>query len=61
MKFQFFLYIIEDLITLIFLSHLKYTPSNLVKGGFNWGLHFKWDNIPMSQFADKQNYARPIP
>lgn len=24
----------------------NYTPSPLVRGGFNWGLHFKWDNLP---------------
>lgn len=23
-----------------------YTSSPLVRGGFNWGLHFKWDNLP---------------
>lgn len=24
----------------------QYKASPLVRGGFNWGLHFKWDNIP---------------
>ena len=23
-----------------------YETSPLVRGGFNWGLHFRWDNIP---------------
>lgn len=23
-----------------------YTSSPLVRGGFNWGLHFKWENLP---------------
>lgn len=23
-----------------------YTSSPLVRGGFNWGLHFKWDALP---------------
>ncbi|KAF2350355.1 Ricin B lectin domain, partial [Trinorchestia longiramus] len=39
---------------------LQYRSSPLVRGGFNWGLHFKWDDIPREHFADKQNFARPI-
>lgn len=27
-----------------------YTSSPLVRGGFNWGLHFKWENLPEGIF-----------
>lgn len=26
-----------------------YTSSPLVRGGFNWGLHFKWDALPKGE------------
>ena len=28
----------------------EYTESPLVKGGFNWGLNFKWENLPQGYF-----------
>lgn len=27
-----------------------YTASPLVRGGFNWGLHFKWENLPTGTY-----------
>lgn len=31
-----------------------YTSSPLVRGGFNWGLHFKWDSLPTG-LSDSQH------
>ncbi|GAB6027895.1 hypothetical protein CHUAL_002111 [Chamberlinius hualienensis] len=37
-----------------------YSASPLVRGGFNWGLHFKWDSLPAETFATKEDYVKPI-
>ncbi|XP_030846376.1 polypeptide N-acetylgalactosaminyltransferase 11 [Strongylocentrotus purpuratus] len=37
-----------------------YTASPLVKGGFNWGMHFKWDTIRSRQLVGKEDYVKPI-
>lgn len=31
----------------------EYNASPLVRGGFNWGLHFKWDNLPKGTLKRK--------
>ncbi|XP_050575645.1 polypeptide N-acetylgalactosaminyltransferase 35A [Bombus affinis] len=38
----------------------QYTGSPLVRGGFNWGLHFKWDNVPVGTFAHDEDFIKPI-
>uniref|UniRef100_A0A6A7G4J6 Polypeptide N-acetylgalactosaminyltransferase n=2 Tax=Hirondellea gigas TaxID=1518452 RepID=A0A6A7G4J6_9CRUS len=48
------------IIDLISPDTFTYKSSPLVRGGFNWGLHFKWDSIPVEHFADKSNFAKPI-
>jgi polypeptide N-acetylgalactosaminyltransferase len=37
-----------------------YTPSPLVKGGFNWGLHFRWDNVPKELLQHGEDFVKPI-
>lgn len=37
-----------------------YTPSPLVRGGFNWGLHFKWDGLPKGTLVDDTDFVKPI-
>ncbi|XP_026316385.1 polypeptide N-acetylgalactosaminyltransferase 35A-like [Hyposmocoma kahamanoa] len=37
-----------------------YTSSPLVRGGFNWGLHFKWDNLPKGTLTDDRDFVEPI-
>lgn len=38
-----------------------YEPSSIVKGGFNWGMHFRWDPLPRSYLLDPKKEAEPIP
>ena len=38
----------------------QYTASPLVKGGFNWGLHFQWEPLDLSTFKREEDYAKPI-
>lgn len=38
-----------------------YSPSPLVRGGFNWGLHFKWENIPtLGTLVNQSSFAGPF-
>lgn len=37
-----------------------YTPSPLVRGGFNWGLHFKWDNLPEGTLVKDADFLGPF-
>lgn len=38
----------------------QYTGSPLVRGGFNWGLHFKWDNLPIGTLTNHEDFVKPI-
>lgn len=33
-----------------------YTPSPLVRGGFNWGLHFIWEALPEGTLKNETNF-----
>jgi len=35
-------------------------PSPLVRGGFNWGLFYRWDPVPQSMLQDKLSFISPI-
>lgn len=37
-----------------------YSPSPLVRGGFNWGLHFKWVNVPKSMLMKESDFLGPF-
>uniref|UniRef100_A0A182RI09 Polypeptide N-acetylgalactosaminyltransferase n=1 Tax=Anopheles funestus TaxID=62324 RepID=A0A182RI09_ANOFN len=37
-----------------------YTASPLVRGGFNWGLHFKWDNLPKGSLERDKDFIGPF-
>ncbi|XP_071502230.1 polypeptide N-acetylgalactosaminyltransferase 11-like [Diadema antillarum] len=52
--------VVCPIIDIINADSFVYTASPLVRGGFNWGMHFKWDPIPSSQFAGKEDYIKPI-
>ncbi|XP_063613612.1 polypeptide N-acetylgalactosaminyltransferase 11-like [Penaeus indicus] len=53
-------HVVTPIIDVISPDTFQYTASPLVRGGFNWGLHFKWDTIPSSHFMDKMNFIKPI-
>lgn len=38
----------------------EYSSSPLVRGGFNWGLHFKWDNLPKGTLVKDTDFLGPI-
>jgi len=48
------------LIDIINADTFEYTSSPLVRGGFNWGLHFRWDMIPKSMLQTDEDYAGPF-
>jgi len=35
-------------------------PSPLVRGGFNWGLFYRWDPVPESLLRDNNSIISPI-
>ncbi|XP_061411320.1 polypeptide N-acetylgalactosaminyltransferase 11 isoform X1 [Lethenteron reissneri] len=37
-----------------------YSASPLVRGGFNWGLHFRWDPVPSSLLSGPDGEMAPI-
>ncbi|KAM4606222.1 polypeptide N-acetylgalactosaminyltransferase 11 isoform 2-T4 [Polymixia lowei] len=41
--------VVCPVIDIISADTLTYSPSPIVRGGFNWGLHFKWDPVPPSE------------
>ena len=49
------------IIDIINFNTFEYTASPLVRGGFNWGLHFKWDSVPRHLLLEKKDYIKPIP
>lgn len=45
--------VVIPIIDVINADTFQYKSSPLVRGGFNWGLHFKWDNIPRDLLQSK--------
>lgn len=46
---------VTPVIDVINADTFEYTASPLVRGGFNWGLHFKWDNLPKGTLKSKSS------
>jgi len=52
--------IIAPIIDIIQPDTFDYKPSPLVKGGFNWGLNFKWDSLPKGILTTDKDFILPI-
>lgn len=52
--------IVCPIIDIINPDTFQYTASPIVKGGFNWGLHFKWDSVPSDMLKEKSDFIKPI-
>lgn len=52
--------VVCPVIDIISADTLSYSPSPIVRGGFNWGLHFKWDPVPPSELKSPQGPVGPI-
>ncbi|KAM4718492.1 polypeptide N-acetylgalactosaminyltransferase 11 [Anableps anableps] len=52
--------VVCPVIDIISADTLAYSPSPIVRGGFNWGLHFKWDPVPPSELSGPEGASGPI-
>lgn len=52
--------VVCPVIDIISADTLAYSSSPVVRGGFNWGLHFKWDLVPPSELSRPGGATAPI-
>ncbi|XP_063524073.1 polypeptide N-acetylgalactosaminyltransferase 11 isoform X2 [Pongo pygmaeus] len=52
--------VVCPVIDIISADTLAYSSSPVVRGGFNWGLHFKWDLVPLSELRGAEGATAPI-
>lgn len=52
--------VVVPIIDIINPDTFAYSSSPLVRGGFNWGLHFKWENLPKGTLAKSEDFVKPI-
>lgn len=52
--------VVCPVIDIISADTLAYSSSPVVRGGFNWGLHFKWDLVPPSELSRPEGATAPI-
>ncbi|XP_001513114.2 polypeptide N-acetylgalactosaminyltransferase 11 [Ornithorhynchus anatinus] len=52
--------VVCPVIDIIGADTLAYSSSPIVRGGFNWGLHFKWDLVPLSELGGPGRATAPI-
>lgn len=48
------------IIDIINADTFEYSSSPLVRGGFNWGLHYRWDNIPKDLLIREEDFSGPF-
>ncbi|XP_037691697.1 polypeptide N-acetylgalactosaminyltransferase 11-like [Choloepus didactylus] len=52
--------VVCPVIDIISADTLTYSSSPIVRGGFNWGLHFKWDLVPLPELEGPEGATAPI-
>ncbi|XP_072820226.1 polypeptide N-acetylgalactosaminyltransferase 11 [Vicugna pacos] len=52
--------VVCPVIDIISADTLAYSSSPVVRGGFNWGLHFKWDLVPLAELGGPEGATAPI-
>lgn len=52
--------VVTPIIDIINADTFEYSASPLVRGGFNWGLHFKWENLRMGSLSSEEDFIKPI-
>ncbi|GFT97997.1 polypeptide N-acetylgalactosaminyltransferase 11 [Nephila pilipes] len=52
--------VVCPIIDIINADTFEYVSSPIVRGGFNWGLHFKWDSVHPNQLRSKDDFIKPI-
>ena len=52
--------VVTPIIDIVNADTFQYEPSPLVRGGFNWGLNFKWDSIPREELQSSSDFANPF-
>lgn len=52
--------VVCPVIDIINADTFQYSGSPIVRGGFNWGLHFKWDSVPSSLLRVDSDFVKPI-
>lgn len=48
------------IIDIINADTFAYSSSPLVRGGFNWGLHYRWDNLPKGLLKQEDDFSGPF-
>jgi polypeptide N-acetylgalactosaminyltransferase len=48
------------IIDIINADTFAYSSSPLVRGGFNWGLHYRWDNMPKHLLTKPEDFKGPF-
>lgn len=52
--------VVCPIIDIINADTFEYVSSPIVRGGFNWGLHFKWDSVQPNLLRQKEDFVKPI-
>jgi polypeptide N-acetylgalactosaminyltransferase len=52
--------VVTPIIDIINADTFQYTSSPIVRGGFNWGLHFKWENLKVGTLVKDEDFVKPI-